>query len=127
MSRVINWKQSSGKTSEPSSEFKKLFIKQEMFVHIPTPTDSYLDSDFVAENELAAPKRRLVPIIVSHGFCSRGMGYSTLCRELASHGMLVIAPDHLDGSCSYTINQVTEKPVFFDYPDLADTDALFLS
>ena len=35
------------------------------------------------------------------------MMYSGLCREFASHGMLVIAIDHLDGSCDYTIKSQT--------------------
>lgn len=28
--------------------------------------------------------------------------YTTACRELASHGYIVFAPDHLDGSNHYT-------------------------
>ena len=90
-----------------------------MFVQIPTPTEAYLDKDFLPESDKKPPKRKLVPMILSHGYMSRGMNYSMHCRELASHGMLVVAPDHLDGSCSYTINQKTEKPVFFGRHDVS--------
>ena len=44
MGKAYNWKKSGFKSCETLSEFKKLFIKQEMFVQIPTPTDAYLDS-----------------------------------------------------------------------------------
>ena len=40
--------------------------------------------------------------------------HTGLCRELASYGVLVIALDHLDKSCGYTINMDTKEQIAFD-------------
>ena len=45
---------------------------------------------------------KLVPIIFSHDIISQASKYSGLLRQLASHGFIVFAMDHLDGSCNYT-------------------------
>jgi hypothetical protein len=42
------------------------------------------------------------------------MQYSGLFREFASHGMLVVAIDHQDGSCDYTANGKTGKVHLFN-------------
>ena len=55
--------------------------------------------------------KTLVPIIFSHGLCSRNTTYSTYIRELVSHGYIVFAIDHLDGSNAYTeLQNGIEKP-----------------
>ena len=43
----------------------------------------------------------LIPIIFSHGLSSNRTMHSGLCRDLASHGYLVFAPDHMDRTSSY--------------------------
>lgn len=47
---------------------------------------------------------KLVPIIYSHGLASSCGIYSAHLRELASHGYIIFAMDHQDGSCGYTEN-----------------------
>lgn len=47
----------------------------------------------------------MTPLIFMHGFASSSTTYSGLCRELASHGYLVLVPDFQDGTCSYTENE----------------------
>jgi hypothetical protein len=51
--------------------------------------------------------KKLVPMIFSHGLTGRALGNSVHYREFASHGMLVIAPDHMDGSSTITVNMNT--------------------
>ena len=48
--------------------------------------------------------KKIIPIIVSHGLTLSRNFYSTMCIELASHGYMVFAIDHHDGSCCYTEN-----------------------
>jgi len=43
------------------------------------------------------------------------MSYSTIARELASHGYLVFIMDHHDGSCVYTMDEGKESFWEFDY------------
>ena len=47
-------------------------------------------------------KKLLQPLIFSHGLTTHKMNYSSICREFASHGFLVIALNHNDRSCEYT-------------------------
>jgi predicted dienelactone hydrolase len=45
--------------------------------------------------------KRLVPIVFSHGLSSNRTMHSVVCRDLASQGFIVFAPDHMDLSSSY--------------------------
>ncbi|TNV73388.1 hypothetical protein FGO68_gene15043 [Halteria grandinella] len=47
------------------------------------------------------PSYPLIPLIFSHGLSSNRTMHSGLCRDLASHGYLVFAPDHMDRTSSY--------------------------
>lgn len=42
--------------------------------------------------------KKLIPLIFSHGLAGQRTAYSGLCKDLASHGYLVIAPSHFDGT-----------------------------
>lgn len=42
------------------------------------------------------------------------MSYSTIARELASHGYLVFIMDHHDGSCVFTMDETKECYWGFD-------------
>jgi hypothetical protein len=88
-------------------------LRDLMYVEIPTPIDVPIADDFLPHFEQSA-ERKLVPMVFSHGLLSRSQMHSLFCREMASHGMIILVPDHNDGSCSYTINYNSEKPVFFD-------------
>lgn len=70
-----------------------------------------LSSDF------STAKKKLIPILYSHGLTGSRLVYQVNCRELASHGYLVFAMDHLDGSCCYTEKKTDKgiEPAFFDY------------
>jgi len=57
---------------------------------------------------------KLPVLIFSHGLTAQAKGYSVFCRELASYGIVVIALDHMDGSCGYTVNQNNEVNMGFD-------------
>ena len=50
---------------------------------------------------------------MSHGLYASRTIYTTVCRELASHGYIVFAIDHHDGSNHYTEDQNGE-PIKFD-------------
>ena len=43
----------------------------------------------------------LVPIIFSHGLSSNRTMHSVVCRDLASQGFIVFAPDHMDLTSSF--------------------------
>ena len=43
----------------------------------------------------------LIPIIFSHGLSANRTMHSGICRNLASHGYIVFAPDHHDLTSSY--------------------------
>ena len=64
---------------------------------------------------------KIVPIIFSHGLVSYSGHYTGHCRELASHGYIVFAIDHLDGSSTYTECRKAEaekgkpKPFSFEF------------
>lgn len=55
-----------------------------------------------AEYDLASKFSKLQPIIFSHGLYSVSHEYSCHLSELASHGYIVFAINHHDGSCLFT-------------------------
>ena len=51
----------------------------------------------------AAPQPEGWPLVVfSHGLYGSSAGYSALCSEIASHGAVVLAMEHKDGSAIYS-------------------------
>ncbi len=57
-------------------------------------------------------------MVFSHGYVGHCGLYTGYIREVVSHGYIVFAIDHLDGSCKYTqLKDATPKPL--------DTDAIF--
>jgi len=56
----------------------------------------------------------LKPLIFCHGLTACGKLYTGYCKELASWGMLVLAPDFLDESAGYTVNQNTQDEVLYN-------------
>jgi len=62
--------------------------------------DVVLDGD-VAEL-FASGKKKLKPVIFSHGLVCMGVSYSGILKDLASHGYIVFALNHQDGSGLYT-------------------------
>ena len=71
-------------------------------------------------------RKRLIPIVFSHGLTdSRGM-YQVTASEMASHGYIMFLIDHHDGTCSYTESkdgeykvEFDDKVPFFNYEDMA--------
>ena len=62
----------------------------------------------VAENaplarDFSHGSKKMQPLVFSHGDSYDRMFYSGILRELASYGFLVIALNHNDGSCLYTM------------------------
>ena len=53
-------------------------------------------------------KRRMVPVIFSHGLSSNRSMHSVICRDIASQGFIVFAPDHMDLSSSFYENSEGE-------------------
>jgi hypothetical protein len=83
-------------------------------VKIPVCIDADLAPCFIPEKVGEEPARKLVPLIFSHGMLMDGHFHSHLYRELASYGIMVVALDHMDGSCSLTENLKTREAVKFD-------------
>lgn len=67
-----------------------------------------MKKDAIIEGALAkdfvSGERQLRPVIFSHGLFANNISYTGLQRDLASHGYLVIAINHADGTCIYTQN-----------------------
>ena len=57
--------------------------------------------------------RSLIPIVMSHNLSGSSTSISIMCRDLASHGYIVFAIDHHDGSCCYT-EDAKGKPIFYN-------------
>lgn len=70
-----------------------------------------LHTDFAEDN------KKLRPVFFSHGLVFNRTGYSGICRELASHGCIVYAFDHTDGSCSYFSDTTQDPPKDVYYTD----------
>ena len=49
-----------------------------------------------------APSRGWPLVVFSHGMYGCAMSYSSLCAEMASHGAVVVALEHKDGSAVYS-------------------------
>mmetsp|Transcript_13559 Transcript_13559/g.13292 ORF Transcript_13559/g.13292 Transcript_13559/m.13292 type:complete len:255 (+) Transcript_13559:32-796(+) len=58
--------------------------------------DANLSKDFLGK------EKSLVPIIFSHGYGLARYFYTALFREIVSHGYIVFAIDHSDGTCTYS-------------------------
>ena len=80
------------------------FLLPPLNVSIPVFVDANLAPEFMARKETESHStegtevKSLVPVIFSHEILNRALDYTYFCRELASHGLLVVALDHLDGS-----------------------------
>ena len=68
------------------------------------------NAEFDVQQNLKNSKK-LTPIIFSHGVCSNNHCFVGLHKEFASHGYIVFALDHLDGTANYTeLSDGTPKP-----------------
>jgi len=52
---------------------------------------------------LSSACESLTPLVFSHGLVGTRSCYSTICVEIASHGFLVVAPEHSDGSAALNV------------------------
>ena len=77
-----------------------------MSAKIDCSKDGKLSSDF--------SKGSLRPLVFAHGLCSNKEMYQGLYKDFASHGYMVVAMDHLDGSCIYTEKVGYKKRDFYD-------------
>jgi predicted dienelactone hydrolase len=60
-------------------------------------TPAVVEGSAIADASLADDHRPFPLIVFSHGFALRPELYSTLVEHYASHGFVVLAPDHADG------------------------------
>lgn len=77
--------------------------------------------------DFADNKQKLRPVLFSPGLVFGRTGYSGICRELASHGMMVYAIDHTDNSCPFYEDVTQEPPAavyYTDYDQIRDTCSL---
>ena len=62
--------------------------------YLNTVTDGALSPDF--------KEQPLVPIVYVHGLTCTGTSQAGSCRDFASHGYIVFAVTHFDGSAYYS-------------------------
>jgi len=74
----------------------KMLLRTLLNVTLPVLNRPQPSADFT--------KKKLIPLLFSHGNrCTRNL-YFGLLREFASHGFLVISIDSHDGTCMFTTN-----------------------
>jgi hypothetical protein len=73
--------------------------------------------DHAMHTDFAANKKRLKPVFFSPGLVFGRTGYTGICRELASHGMIVYTFDHTDNSCPYYVDTTQDPPKPVPYED----------
>jgi len=96
----------SFKPEKPPPKMPLAFLRPMLAVTVPVLKDAKIAKEFETEK---------IPLIVfSHGLTANRMQYSGLCREWASHGIMVAAIDHQDGSCVHTVDGNTGKTLKFD-------------
>eukprot|EP00347_Sterkiella_histriomuscorum_P000764 403374591 len=64
-------------------------------------------------NDFKNGSKELVPIVFSHGLSSCSNYHNLMLADYASHGYLVLAINHGDNSCAFTIGK-DGKPYYFD-------------
>lgn len=81
----------------------KFRVKFYTFVSVPAAMKAPLADDF------AQGKKKLQPLVFSHAEAADRMVYSTMLRELASHGFLVVALNHNDQTCMHTLGRPKDQ------------------
>ena len=64
-------------------------------------TNSNTNENVTNDNDNDVDVSKLPTVIFSHGLGGNCDNYSQLCGDIASHGYIVIAMEHEDGSGSY--------------------------
>ena len=59
-------------------------------------------------------KKKLKPVIWSHGNLGCSTSYSGFCKDVASRGYIVFAMTHADGSSPFTTDENGNKEIYFD-------------
>ncbi len=63
------------------------------------------------------PTKEGWPILVfSHGLFGNSEIYANFCGEIASHGYVVYALEHEDGSATYSSDKHTGEPIYYKHP-----------
>lgn len=71
---------------------------------------------FLLEPETGGAQKLLPVVIFSHGLGGNADIYSKFCSDLASHGYIVIALEHEDGSGSFAYDLKNSKKLFYIPP-----------
>jgi hypothetical protein len=83
------------------------------FVHMDSQFNYEELSETVNESGIGLQlKRRLRPILFSHGQLRCPTDYSGLISDLVSRGYVVFAVYHQDGTCSYTQDEKGKSLIF---------------
>ena len=70
-----------------------------MFKYLEQVTINVVKDGKIANDFTGGAAKQLIPAIYDHGLTCNGVAQSISCRDLASHGYIVFAMDHFDGSC----------------------------
>ena len=71
----------------------------------------YVINDHEIHKDFSTGSKNLIPAIFSHGLIVNRTNHSYICSEMVSHGCIVYAIDHTDGSCSYFLDTTKNPPV----------------
>jgi len=105
LAKIITWLNDGYRSEYNTDRYTHpTFLLPALNVSIPVCVDANLAPEFIPRKEGESHSteetevKSLVPVIFSHEILNRALDYTYFCRELASHGLLVVALDHLDGS-----------------------------
>jgi len=63
----------------------------------------------------ASGEQKIIPVVFCHGMAGSRTAYSGSCKDLASHGYLVVTLSHFDGTANYSKKRNGEEKMWSSF------------